>query len=88
MSQRLVNTKVAGKYLGVTDRCISRYACDGLIKKYYLSEGSRYYLVSLDELDSVEEKINERIEAQHEWAKKYGKQRYAEHGMRIFEKQQ
>lgn len=86
-SGRLVSTKVAGYYLGVTDRCIRRYACDGLITKYPIEGNKRSYLVSLDELDGVDKKIDERIKAQHEWAKKYGKQRYAEHGMSIFEKQ-
>jgi hypothetical protein len=84
---RLVSTKVAGYYLGVTDRCIRRYACDGLIKKYYIEGSSRYYLVSLDELDGVEYKIDQRIQAQHKWAKEYGKRRYAEHGMSIFKNQ-
>jgi len=86
-SGRLVSTKVAGYYLGVTDRCIRRYACDGLIQKYYTEGSKRSYLVSLDELDGIEEIINQRIATQHEWAKEYGKRRFAEHGMAIFEKQ-
>lgn len=86
-SGRLVSTKVAGYYLGVTDRCIRRYACDGLITKYPIEGNKRSYLVSLDELDGVEEIVNQRIVSQHEWAKEYGKKRFAEYGMAIFEKQ-
>jgi hypothetical protein len=86
MSGRLVNVKVAGSYLGVTDRCVRRYACDGIISKYYVLGSTKLYLVSLDELDSVGEKIAKRILAQHEKAKSYGKKRYTEHGMNIFKK--
>ena len=85
--KRLVSTKVAGYYLGVTDRCIRRYACDGLINKYYAEGSKRSYLVSLEELDGVDKKIDDRIRTQHEWAKEYGKQRYEKDGMAIFKKQ-
>lgn len=86
MSGRLVNVKVAGRYLGVTDRCVRRYACDGLISKHYVLGSTKLYLVSLDELDFVGEKIAKRIAAQHEKAKLYGKKRYTEYGMNIFKK--
>lgn len=86
MGDRLVNAKVAGSYLGVTDSCIRRYARLGLIKKHYVLGSPKLYLVSLDELKDVDAKIAERIKSQHEWAKSYGKKRYTEYGMSIFTK--